>query len=168
YPGGPLFITPDCVDPEYTSPFVDIDQPGTTTDPETGVTVQYRYIHGGFTGTSTLFAFYFPPASHYSHRFFEWTYPLPLQNPAEAAPPRTIAFAISNGAYVVSTNNNGFVPAGGVLAGYRANAAAVNFSRVKAAQIYPKRPRPRGYLYGASGGAYQVLGAAENTSGVWD
>src|SRR5206468_9172598 len=28
--------------------------------------------------------------------------------------------------------------------------------------------RPYGYLFGGSGGSYQVIGAAENTRGVWD
>src|SRR4051794_16751658 len=48
-PGGPIFITADCVDPDLNSPYVDIDQPGSITDPTTGITVSYRYVHGGFT-----------------------------------------------------------------------------------------------------------------------
>src|ERR1700733_845330 len=60
YTGGPLFITPYCTDPELNTPYIDAYQPGTTTDPATGVTVNYTYVHGGFTGTSTKFAFYFP------------------------------------------------------------------------------------------------------------
>src|SRR5689334_17173762 len=57
-PGGPVFITSDCVDPDLNSPYVDIDQPGSITDPSTGITVSYRYVHGGFTGTPAKFAFY--------------------------------------------------------------------------------------------------------------
>ena len=34
--------------------------------------------------------------------------------------------------------------------------------------MYGTSTRPRGYIYGASGGAYQTIGAAENTEGVWD
>jgi hypothetical protein len=34
--------------------------------------------------------------------------------------------------------------------------------------VYGDIAQPRGYLYGASGGAYQTLGGAESTSGVWD
>ena len=165
YTGGPLFITPDCVDPSYTNPYVDIDQKGSVTDPTTGLTVQYRYIHGGFTGTTTTFSMYFPPARQFRGRFFESTYPTVT---TDTIAPSDIVFALYNGAYVIASNNNGGVPAGGVLAGYRANAATANFSRLEAATIYHKSARPRGYLYGASGGAYQTLGAAENSSGVWD
>ena len=80
----------------------------------------------------------------------------------------SVVFAISNGAYVVSSNNAGGVPAGGAVAPYRANAASAMYSRVVARQIYGNSiPSPRGYLYGASGGAYQTVGSMENTSGVW-
>src|SRR5262249_53570959 len=51
--------------------------------------------------------------------------------------------------------------------------AAAKYSRVVAEQMVygtPDQPaaRPHGYIYGASGGAYQTVGAMENTSGVWD
>ena len=55
-PGGPVFITADCVDPVLNQPYVDIEQPGTMTDPTTGVTVNFTYVHGGFTGTTTKFS----------------------------------------------------------------------------------------------------------------
>ena len=175
YAGGPLFITATCVDPVLDQPYIDEDQPGTITDPTTGVTVSYRYIHGGFTGTAARFAFYFPSPDKYRGRFFETTYPTLSQENAVPGCPSvgtsycSVAFAISNGAYVVSTNNAGGVPAGGALAPYRANAAAAKFSRVVAEKmVYHTSARPRGYIYGASGGAYQTVGAMENTSGVWD
>ena len=173
-PGGPIFITADCVDPDLNQPYVDIDQPGSITDPTTGITVSYRYVHGGFTGTNAKFAFYFPAASQYKGRFFETTYPtVGVENATpDCASVGTsacsVVFALSNGAYVVSSNNAGGVPAGGALAAYRANAAAAKYSRTIAAQVYGTSARPRGYLYGASGGAYQTVGAMENTSGVWD
>jgi hypothetical protein len=173
-PGGPIFVTGDCVDPELNQPYTDIDQPGSITDPTTGVTVSYRYIHGGFTGTNAKFAFYFPAGSQYKGRFFETTYPtLSNENVVpDCASVGTsacaVAFALSHGAYVVSSNNAGGVPAGGALAPYRANAVAAKYSRTVAAQVYGTSARPRGYLYGASGGAYQTVGAMENTSGVWD
>jgi len=179
--GGPLFITGTCVDPVLNQPYIDIDQPGTITDPTTKVTVSFRYIHGGFTGTAARFSFYFPAPGQYKGRFFENTYPtlgLGTENAAPGCPSVgvsacSVAFAISNGAYVVSTNNAGGVPAGGALAPYRANAAAAKYSRIVAEQMVygtKRHPaaRPRGYIYGASGGAYQVVGAMENTSGVWD
>jgi hypothetical protein len=180
-PGGPLFITADCVDPVLNQPYIDADHPGTITDPTTNVTVSFRYIHGGFTGTNARFSFYFPAPDQYRGRFFENTYPTLGLGTEDAAPgcpsigasACSVAFAISSGAYVVSTNNAGGVPAGGALAAYRANAAAAKYSRVVAEQMvygttdHPGA-RPRGYIYGASGGAYQTVGAMENTSGVWD
>ena len=39
---------------------------------------------------------------------------------------------------------------------------------VIAAELYGDDAPTRGYIYGASGGAYQTIGAAENTDGVWD
>src|SRR5215471_5145488 len=126
-PGGPVFITPTCQDPALNQPYVDVEQPGTTTDPATNITVSYTYVHGGFIGTNTKFAFYFPAPTKYQGRFFESTYPTVSQ---EAAAPSAIVFGVSNGAYVVSSNNNGGVPAGAPLAGYRANAAAAKYSRV--------------------------------------
>lgn len=179
YTGGPLFITPYCVDPALNTPYIDVTQPGQVTDPATGVTVNYTYVHGGFTGTTTKFAFYFPLPRHFKGWFVEGTYPTVTQegaNPPAVAPggsspvdAASVVFAISHGAYYVSTNNNGGVPAGGALAPYRANAASANFSRVVAARLYGKSvARPRGFIYGASGGAYQTLGAAENTRGIYD
>ncbi|WP_311446827.1 PKD domain-containing protein [Frankia nepalensis] len=164
-PGGPVFVTDRCVDPDLREPYTDVDEQRVTTDPATGTTVRYRYIHGGFTGTNARFSFYFPAAEKYQGRFFEYTYPTIAE---EDATPATIAFALSHGAYAVSTNNGGGVTAAPVLGGYRVNAAAAKYSRVVADGVYRKPGRPRGYIYGGSGGAYQTLGALENTSGVWD
>jgi PKD domain len=189
--GGPVFITGGCVDPAFGQPVLDVqNQPGTFADPTTGVTVSYLYFHGYFQDPSdptkqvAHFSFYFPARDQYRGRFFENTYPtLGAGTEGDLVPPAgcpsvgvsecSVAFAISNGAYVVSTDNAGGVPAGGALAAYRANAAAVKYSRVVAEQMvygtqHHPAARPRGYLYGASGGAYQTVGAMENTSGVWD
>lgn len=173
-PGGPLFVTATCVDPVLSKPYVDIKRPGTITDAKTGVTVEFLYVHGGFRGTNAKFSFYFPAAGEYKGRFFETTYPTLGQEDAADGCTQvgtsacSVVFALSNGAYVVSTNNAGGVPAGGPLAAYRTNAGAAKYSRVIAQEIYGGSARPRGYLYGASGGAYQTVGAMENTSGVWD
>jgi hypothetical protein len=160
---GTLLVTGTCVDPAVATPYVDADERRTITDPATKVTVKVRYVHGGFTGTKSKFSFYFP--DEYAGRFFESTYPT---FSTEEADPETVVFAISTNSYVVSDNNNGGLPAGGAIAGYELNAATAKFSRVVAAQVYDDSTRPRGYLYGASGGAYQTLSAMENTEGVWD
>jgi hypothetical protein len=172
--GGALFITESCNDPELSKPYVDARKPGTLTDEASGVTVNFTYVHGGFTGTNARFSFYFPAAENYKDRFFQTTYPtIGTEDAAPGCPEIgtstcSVVFALSSGAYVVSTNNAGGVPAGGPLAAYRTNAAAAKYSRILAQEMYKTSTRPRGYIYGASGGAYQTVGSMENTSGVWD
>ncbi|MET0662582.1 MAG: hypothetical protein ABWZ42_05570 [Ilumatobacteraceae bacterium] len=160
-----MFITVDMVDPELAEPYIDIDEPRTTTDPGTHRTVSYRYVHGGFAGTDARFSLYFPSADDYQGRFFQHTYPTLAE---EDAAPGTIVFSISNGAYVVSANNAGGVGVAPVIGGYRVNAAAAKFSKQVARDMYGPDAPTRGHLYGASGGAYQTIGGLENTSGVWD
>src|SRR3546814_9787410 len=53
------------------------------------------------------------------------------------------------------------------IAAYRVNAAAAKYSRVIAAELYGAH-RPYGYIFGGSGGSYQVISSAENTREVWD
>src|SRR5205807_7142318 len=53
------------------------------------------------------------------------------------------------------------------LGAYRVNAAAAQYSRVLAAQMYGPH-RTYGYAYGGSGGAFRTIGGVENTVGVWD
>jgi hypothetical protein len=140
----------------------------------------------GSSNSVAKFSFYFPASDLYQGRFFEDTYPTLGLGSEDATPPApqpsgavacsplgatycSVAFAISNGAYVVSTDNAGGVQVNSVLGAYRVNAAAAKFSRMVAEQmVYHTSARPRGYIYGASGGAYQTVGAMENTLGVWD
>ena len=157
-------MTESCTDPILSQPYTDIDEQRTITDPETNVTVAYRYIHGGFTDTNAKFALYFPDAANYQGRFFQSTYPTVG---VEDADPNAVVFALSSGAYAVQSNNAGGVFVAGAIGGYRVNAAAAKYSRIVAAQVYANSSRPRGYIYGLSGGAYQTMGAAENTDGVW-
>ncbi|SFR84490.1 hypothetical protein SAMN05428970_3004 [Agromyces sp. CF514] len=153
----------------FETPYVDIDE-------ERRLPVPHRYVHGGFEGTETRFSFAFPPADRYEQRFFQHVTPVPdSENLAQTAVGREgkIDFAISSGAYFVETNGGGANFArpelGGdmTIAAFRANAASAEYSRVIARQIYGEH-RPYGYLYGGSGGGFRAMGAAENTSGVWD
>jgi hypothetical protein len=167
-PGAPMFVTDDCVDPRFNDPYVDIDEQRNTP-------VAHRYVHGGFKGTDARFSFYFPPREQYQGRFFQNTHQLLT---SENAAPGTIAFAVASGAYYVQTNIGGaerattteqavFGKLDPTAGGYRVNAEAAKFSRVKAAEIYGNQ-RPYGYLYGGSGGAFQTISGAENSLGVWD
>ena len=163
-------VTGTSVDPVYNDPYVDLDE--LRQDP-----VPHRYVHGGFRGTDARFSFYFPPAERYEGRFFHNTYPMATSEdigpfPIEfAVATGDLGFTIDSGAYYVQTNLGGADRAGGMadpaIAAFRVNAAAAKYSREVAAKLYGDH-RPHGYLFGGSGGAYQVLGSAENTQGVWD
>ncbi|MGC9496452.1 PKD domain-containing protein [Streptomyces sp. WG7] len=153
----------------FDSPYVDIDERRDSPQP-------HRYIHGGFKGTDTRFSLYFPPPEIYQGRFFQHITPVPeSEHLAQSATGEEdkIAFAFSAGGYFLETNGGG--PSGTpgsdtdpTIAGYRANAATAEYSRLIAHQVYDDDHRPYGYAYGGSGGAFRTMGCAENTEGVWD
>ncbi|WP_373096119.1 hypothetical protein [Zhongshania sp.] len=162
-------LTEDYVDPQFTEAYVDINE-------LRGEPVPHRYVHGGFKDTDAKFSFYFPPAEQYQRRFFHNTYPMATTSDIGPFPIAfdvamgNLAFTMDSGAYYVQTNLGGAdraPPADPAIAAYRVNAAAAKYSRQLAAELYGEH-RPYGYLFGGSGGSYQVMGAAENTSGVWD
>jgi hypothetical protein len=162
-------VTGDSVDPQYKEPYIEINE--LRSEP-----VPHRYVHGGFKSTDARFSFYFPPAEIYEGRFFHNTYPLALSSDVGPFPiPFDVAtgnldFTFDSGAYYVQTNLGGAdrTPmADPAMAAYRVNAAAAKYSRVVATELYGSH-RPYGYLFGGSGGSYQVIGSAENTNGVWD
>lgn len=158
-----------CADTVFTDPYIDIDK--TITSP-----VRCRYIHGGFAD-GTRFSFYFPEKEDYAGRFFQYITPFPdsetaAQGYAEHISP--IVFSIQSGAYFVETNEGGSLDFTDTsksreasIGAYRANAACAEFSRHVAQLIYDC-PRPYGYCFGGSGGAYRTTGAMESTEGVWD
>lgn len=165
----PLHIGADMVDPKYNEPYIDVNE-------ERSEPVPHRYVHGGFKGTDAQFSFYFPPAGQYKGRFFHNTYPMAMSSDIGPFPIQfdvamgDLGFTLDSGAYYVQTNLGGMermrIPDPSIGA-YRVNAAAAKYSRKVAAEIYGDH-RPYGYLFGGSGGSYQVMGAAENTTGVWD
>lgn len=142
--------------------------------------VRHYYVHGGFKGTDTRFSYYLPEAKVYEGRFYQHVTPVPdSENLAQGDPDgafNKIGFAAASGAYFVETNGGGALDltrgsaalADPTITAYRANAAAAQFSRHVAGQVYQTEKRPYGYLYGGSGGAYRTIGAMESTSGVWD
>lgn len=183
-------ITGDAEDPHYNQPYIDIeewrDEPafvpsplGDTAQHQAGPALKARhlYVHGGFKGTDTKFTFYFPPKEQFQGRFYQPTHQL-LTNENSAA--YNVAMAVSAGAYLVQSNQGGHEIARSAednlsgrtdpsIGNYRANAAAAKYSRVVARRIYGEgTPRPFGYLYGGSGGAFQTIDSAQSTSGVWD
>jgi hypothetical protein len=162
-------VTADSVDPQYNQPTIEVNE-------WRDLPVRHRYVHGRFAGTDAQFSFYFPPPERYQRRFFHNTYPMATTSDIGPFPIAfdvaigNLGFTIDSGAYYVQTNLGGSdrTPfSDPAIAAYRVNAAAAKFSRLVAAELYGDH-RPYGYLFGGSGGSYQTIGAAENTSGVWD
>lgn len=153
-------------DPQFAKPYIDTDEWRETP-------VRHRYIHGGFEGTQSRFAFYFPEKEKFEFRFFQTL--TPIQAPEDYAEKSSegendmISFAILHGAYLVSSNQGGIVNGGGdkTLA-YRCSANTAMFGRKTAAGIYESDQYIYGYVTGGSGGAFKTISAVECTSGVWD
>ncbi|WP_270889735.1 hypothetical protein [Pedococcus sp. 5OH_020] len=146
-----MWVTAACVDPTYRSPVIDSESDQSAPAP-------HHVVSGHFEGTDIRFNIYLPPANRWQGRFFQYTYPFTDEKATE----RTIGFALASGGYAVQAGNST------LSLGYRHAAAAAKFARTVAARYYSSGSRPiYGYLWGASGGSFQVTGAMENTSGVW-
>ncbi|HWH97733.1 MAG TPA: PKD domain-containing protein [Pseudolysinimonas sp.] len=150
-------ITPDCVDPLYAAPIIDAESDESSPAP-------HHRVSGHFEGTNIQFTIYLPPADAFEGRFFQYTYPVVFA-PATStalADDRAIGFALASGGYAVQAGN------ASVALGYRHTAAAAKFAEQFAAEYYGWDQEIFGYLFGPSGGSFQTVGAAENTSEVWD
>jgi len=154
-------------DPDYDKPFIDIDE-------WRDAPVRHRYVHGGFEETDLRFSFYFPPVERYEGRFFQ---PILAVSGTEnffgqgmrAGMGGSIDFAVDSGAYMVESNLGRFTPfpgADATVTGFRASAAAAQYSRILAAEMYGEH-RPYGYCFGGSGGGFKTISCMENTN-VWD
>lgn len=155
--GSPMRVTATCTDPQYSSPVIDSAKDETSPVPN-------HHVSGHFDGTNIQFNVYLPAKSQWQGRFFQWTYPTAFTPADDTAvgSERAIGFALSHGAYAVQAGN------AGISLGYRHDAAAAKFAKSLATSYYGTDQRIYGYLYGGSGGSYQTIGAAENTTGVWD
>jgi hypothetical protein len=158
-PSAPMQVTAECLDAAYAQPVVDAETDETSPVP-------HHRVSGHFEGTNIEFNIYLHAAqekSAWDGRFFQFTYPAAFtaeQNTARADV-RAIGFALASGGYAVQAGN------GSVSIGYRHTAAAAKFAESVAADYYGSDRAISGYLYGPSGGSLQVVGAAENTDGVW-
>jgi hypothetical protein len=154
-------------DPKFKEPYIDVDE-------WRDKPVRHRYVHGGFKGTTALFGFYFPPKEQYEGRFFQYISPAPASEKLDregigsSGTPESMAFSLAHGAYFILTNEGGLTAIAGdqTIVGYRVNAAAAEYSRAVAEQMYGTS-RPYGYAYGGSGGCFKTLSGFENTT-TWD
>lgn len=183
--GGPLFggiepplaVDATCTDPDYNEATFVID----STEQKSltlanGTVISYTEVKGHFPATrkqedlparvtqspttaSHRVLWHFPEKKYFRNRFFQQTYPLDLDilNTVD----NRFAFE-SGGGYMV-----GITP-GNPNVGYRVPAAAAKLAKDYANKLYGNTARIYGYMYGQSGGSVQSIGAAENTTGVWD
>ena len=160
----------EITDSLFHEPYIDIDE--LRNEP-----VPHRYVHGGFKGTKTMFSFYFPAKENFEGRFFHYITPVPdSENLSQglSGEEDRIGFSISSGAYFVESNGGGVIDLHELglnkdqsYGAYRANAAAAEYSKIVATEMYGNQ-KIYGYAFGGSGGAYRTIGGIENTTGVWD
>ena len=157
-------------DPYFAEPYIDVqeirEQP-----------LKHYYFHGGFKGTDldganeVRFCFYFPMEDQYEGRFFQYVSPAP-EDEHESEHLRgqddKISFCLTHGAYYVVSNQGGFVIGHDPSRLYKSSAAAAEYSRRIAEELYHTAKRPYGYIFGGSGGSFKTMGAMEATEGIWD
>ena len=163
----------EVTDTFFGRPFIDVDEERDRPSP-------HRFIQGGFPGTDTEFAFYFPAAEHYTGRMFQ---PLEGGNGGHAVTFgggilgemfQRIAMSARLGGYMVESNQghkgDDFDPRAGedpTLYGHRASAESARLSKYVAAQVYGSAPH-HSYVWGGSGGGRRSPLCLENGPGVWD
>jgi hypothetical protein len=148
-------------DPIWTKPYLDKEE--WRDEP-----VRHLYVHGGFEGTKTRFAFYYPPKDRYEGRFYQLVTPVQGNENASQGlegDEDNIGFAVTHGAYLIESNMGGDDPDATML--YRASAASAAYSREVARRLYGEH-RPYGYIFGGSGGGFKTMACVERTEGIWD
>jgi len=161
------------IDPFFGSPYVEVDEERDRPSP-------HRFIQGGFEGTDTRWACYFPSLECYRGRMFQ---PLEGGNGGHVVTFgggalgemfQRIAMSARLGGYMVESNQghigDDFDPKAGedpTIYGHRASAEAARLSKHVAAQVYGLAPH-HSYVWGGSGGGRRSPLCLENAPGVWD
>jgi hypothetical protein len=157
----------------FGRPYIEVDEERDRPSP-------HRFVQGGFDGTATRFAFYFPPKEHYQGRMFQ---PLEGGNGGHVVTFgggylgemfQTISLIARLGGYLVESNQghigDDYDPKAGLdptIYGHRATAEVARFSKHVAGQVYGGPPH-HSYVYGGSGGGRRSPLCLENAPGVWD
>jgi hypothetical protein len=160
-------------DPFFGTPYLEVDEERDRPSP-------HRFIQGGFEGTDTKWACYFPPKESYHGRMFQ---PLEGGNGGHVVTFgggvlgemfQRIAMSARLGGYMVESNQghigDDFDPKAGedpTLYGHRASAESARLSKHVAAQVYGSAPH-HSYVWGGSGGGRRSPLCLENAPGVWD
>ncbi|MCU1594591.1 MAG: hypothetical protein JWO12_1983 [Frankiales bacterium] len=159
-------------DPFFGAPYIDLDEERERPSP-------HRFVHGGFEGTDTRFAFYFVPAASYKGRMFQ-----PLEGGHGGNEVtfgggmlgemfQRIKLSEDLGGYMVESNQghigDDFDAKAGPdpsLYGHRGSAESARFSKHVAEQVYGSAPA-YSYVWGGSGGGRRSPLCLENAPGVW-
>ncbi len=160
-------------DPKYQQPYIDLEEKRERRLPD-GTVLPYLYVHGGFRDTNLKFAISYPEKDRFEGRFYQYLSPFPGPNEELASQGKKgeddiIAFCLLHGAYFLETNMEAGAapnPMGDNTVVWKSSAAAAEFSREKAAELYDCG-RPYGYVFGGSGGGYKTMACIENTD-AWD
>ncbi len=159
-------------DPFFGAAYIDLDEERLEPSP-------HRFVHGGFGGTDTRFALYFPPAESYEGRMFQTLegghggHEVVFGGGMLGKMFGRIALSERLGGYMVESNQGHIgddvdPKAGGdpSLHGHRASAEAGRLSKHVAAQVYGKAPH-HSYVWGGSGGGRRSPLCLENAPDVW-
>lgn len=148
---------------ESGQPFIDVDE-------WRDVPCRFRYLHGGFEGSSTRFSLYFPDASNFSGRFLQY-----LQGGAggneRSAGADVLQLAFDNGMYLIESNQ-GHINNPAELADdlsvllWRASARSAEYGREMADAMYGGPP-DHGFLLGGSGGAVRAFLCIQARPDLW-
>lgn len=156
----------------FGPPYIDADR-------EEEAPVPHRYVHGGFEGTDTRFAFHFPPKERYRGRMYQ-----PLDG-ANAGHENVFSGPLGDniggldmsfrlGGYHVESNmghvGDVFCAKAGLdptIYGWRAAAESARFSKYVAGQVLGEPPR-YSYVWGGSGGARRSPLCLAYAPDVWD
>lgn len=171
-----LLIDGTCTDPDYNeSTFVITNTEQLTLQVPGGPLIPYTQVTGNFPATKTAatlppgvlqspttfqqnYVFRFPAKEFWRNRSFE------VQHPTGGGIVDN-RMAFTNGAFSVNWLSASIPNA---VASHRHEAAATKVAKAYANQLYGNTAKIYSYFWGCSGGGTVAMGAAENTTGVWD
>lgn len=150
-------------DPYFGDPFIDEDV--WRDEP-----IRHRYVHGGFTGTDTRFALFFPEAKQYGGRFVHFLEGGAGGHESSALSAHMMAWTATFGAYYIESNQGhiglDLGPPDPTITSFRASAETARFARKLATELYGWAPH-HGYLFGGSGGGLRTIYGLEHVFDVW-
>lgn len=118
--------------------------------------INHLRVRGNFGTYGSEFSIHLPPKDIWEGRFFQMVHPVELTYEVID----TInEFHFDSGAYTVQTSS---------MAGYLNDSAAAHLSRTIASNYYNFNNHIYAYIYGGSGGSFQLFGAIESVYKIYD